>query len=75
MATVTIIEIATTPPDWAKVAGDRTRYAVDVDGTEVIVHMTKASNSVSFEAGTTDLFIASTAIAYVAECEAFEAAR
>lgn len=62
----TILEIATTPPSAVLVAGDRTRFVIDVDGDLVIVLMTKKANGVSFEADAVDVAVAAAAIAAAA---------
>lgn len=67
--TPTILEVATTPASAVPVVGDRTRFAIDVDGTLVIVIMTKRASSISFEADTSDPVLANAAIAYAAETE------
>ena len=70
MPVATILEVGVTPASAVPVVGDRTRFAIDVDGTLVIVIMTKKANAVSFEADTGNPVLANAAIAYAAETEA-----
>lgn len=66
--TATILEIGVTPASAVRVVGDRTRFAIDVDGGDlVIVIMTKKANGISFEADSIDPAVAAAAIAAAAE--------
>lgn len=71
MTELTTTSVTTTPPDWAAVAGDKTLYVLDAEGTEVRVTMTRKAGGFAFEADTADLALAAAAVAYAAECEAF----
>jgi hypothetical protein len=59
----TVFEVGVTPASAVRVVGDRTRFAVAVDGAFVIVIMTKKGNGVSFEADTPNVAAAAAAIA------------